>query len=141
MQVITVVLAFMAASVIPVLALGQESVGLALSALASMLGGLAVAWLWLRRDGALAAGFTLSAPASWPRSIGWGVAGALVIVVMFQLGGRLTQALGLAPGESIDTATAAATGSRIINDKVTIRAKPREWGFVDWNLILLGLKE
>lgn len=110
LQVATVVLAFVAASVIPVLALGQESVGLALSALASMLGGLAVAWLWLRRDGAMAAGFNLSAPASWPRTLGWGVTGALVIVVMFQIGGRLTQALGLAP-PAVDTVMQVATQS------------------------------
>ena len=99
LQVVTVLLAFVVASVIPVLALGQDSVALALSALASMVGGLAVAGCWLRRDGALAAAFNLASPASWPRTIGCGVAGALGIVAIFQVGGQLTQALGLAPPE------------------------------------------
>ena len=110
LQLLTVMLAYVVASVVPVLVLGQESLGLALSALAAMLGGLAAAWLWLRRDGALAAAFNLSAPASWPRTLGWSVASALVIVAMFQIGAQLAEALGLAP-PAVSSVMAPATQS------------------------------
>jgi membrane protease YdiL (CAAX protease family) len=95
LQVVTVALAFIAASLPPVLGFGQtSSAGLALSALSSAAGGLLVAWLWLRSDRALADAFNLSRPASWSRALGMALAATAAIVVVLLAGSLVSSAAG-----------------------------------------------
>lgn len=101
LQIVTVALAFIAASLPPVLVLGQtSSVGLALSALTSAAGGLLIAWAWLRSDRALADAFNLSRPASWSRALGMALAAAAAIVVVLLAGSLVSSAAGFAAPET-----------------------------------------
>ncbi len=96
LQLVTVIAAFVAASIPPVVLMGEDSsVGMALSALASMVGGLAVAWLWLRGSPALGMAFNLARPQSWPRTIIIGVLAMAVIMAIFAVGTPVVDALGL----------------------------------------------
>lgn len=97
LQLTTVLLAFVAASVLPVLALGETSASVALSALSGVVGGLAVAAWWLRRDGALGEALDLSRPQSWPRTLAAAIVGTGVIMLIFALGAPTAFALGLDP--------------------------------------------
>lgn len=95
LQLGSVVLAYVAASLPPVLIFGATSLGLVLSVALSMAAALLVAWAWLRADGALHEAWNFARPASWRRTLALGAAGALVIVVWFQIFVRLIRALGL----------------------------------------------
>ncbi|MDE2560667.1 MAG: CPBP family intramembrane metalloprotease [Sphingomonadales bacterium] len=96
LQFVSVMLVFFLASAPPVLIFGMDSsLGLALSAVTSMIAGLLVAWLWLRSDGAVAEAWNLSPPANWPRTIGIAVASAICVLLWFQLGAWLTHLAGL----------------------------------------------
>lgn len=102
LQFFTVLLAFTITSVVPILVLGQSGLGLSLSAVASMAGALLVAWLWLRKDGAVAVGFDLSAPESWPRTLAQGLGGTAVIMFILIGGGALMDAVGLGAPNVVD---------------------------------------
>ena len=94
LQAVSVGLAYVVASVPPVLLLGQTSLAFALSTLTSTLAGLLVAWLWLRSDRALADAFNLALPESWGRALRMAVLAALAIVVVLLAGGVLVQLMG-----------------------------------------------
>ncbi|MFM5949014.1 MAG: lysostaphin resistance A-like protein [Novosphingobium sp.] len=100
-QFLTVALAYIIGSVPAVAIWGMSSTGLALSTVGSSLGGIGVAWLWLRKDGAAAEAFALSAPRSWSRALLIAGVSALLILVWFQFAGALLQRLGAPP---LDTA-------------------------------------
>jgi len=96
LQFVSVMLVYGLASAPPVLVFGiDSSLGLALSAVTSMVAGLFVAWLWLSSDRAVAEAWNLSVPASWLRTIGIAVAAAIGIQLWFQLGAWLTHLAGL----------------------------------------------
>ncbi len=95
-QIITVVVGFIAPSIIPILIFGESSVGAALSALFSMAGGLSVAWLWLRKEGLTREVFDLSHPGSWPRTLLYSVGAFLVIIAIFNIGAPMIELMGLA---------------------------------------------
>ncbi len=105
LQAVTVFLVFILASVIPILDYGnlpeirQTSTTLALSAAFSMGGGLLVAWFWLRRDGAVSEAFNFARPESWQRTIAWGAAGTGIIVLIFWVGARVVDGMGIATPE------------------------------------------
>lgn len=100
-QCLTVFLAFAVTSAIPILILGQSSLGLALSAAASMAVALFIAWLWLRSDGAVAAAFNFSRPENWPSTIGRALLIAAAILLILIGGGKLMDALGLGAPSTI----------------------------------------
>jgi uncharacterized protein len=100
-QFITVMLAYIAGSVPSVMIWGMSSTGLALSTVGSSLAGIGVAWLWLRRDGAVAEAFTLGAPRSWNRALLNAGVAALLILAWFQFASALLERLGAPP---LDTA-------------------------------------
>jgi uncharacterized protein len=100
LQLITVVIAYVAGSVPAVLIWGEKSTLLALSPLGGALAGILVAWLWLRRDNAVREALALNRPANWPRAVLTAIAAAVAIIVWFQLGGNLLKWLGM---PSIDT--------------------------------------
>ena len=91
----TVLLAFLLCSVPPVLLWGQTSFSVGLSTATSMAGALLVAWLWLRRDGAVTEAFRIERPASWPRTLAISAAATGVIMAIFAVGAPVVQALGL----------------------------------------------
>ncbi len=120
LQSFTVLLVFLGASVIPILDFGnmdgnlpgvrQTSVSLALSALFSMVGALFVAWLWLRRDRAVAQAFNFARPESWARTFTWGVAGTAIILLIFAGGAQVVEFLGL-PSPEVESVIQYATES------------------------------
>ncbi|WP_162925193.1 CPBP family intramembrane glutamic endopeptidase [Aurantiacibacter odishensis] len=105
LQFLTVLAAFALASAVPILLLGQSGLGLALSAFGSMGGALLAAWLWLRREGAVAAAFDLSEPASWSRTLAAGLVATFAILAILIGGGRLMDALGLGAPNTLDVMT------------------------------------
>jgi uncharacterized protein len=100
LQLVSVAAAYIAGSIPAVLIWGEKSTLLAFSPLGGAIAGLLVAWLWLRRDNALAQALTLDRPASWPRTSAIAVAAAVAIIIWFQLGGALLKWLGF---PSVDT--------------------------------------
>ncbi|EDL47843.1 CPBP family intramembrane glutamic endopeptidase [Erythrobacter sp. SD-21] len=74
-----------------------SSTGAAVSVASSMVGGLLVAWLWLRRDGALAQAWNLrTPPEGWPRTLLVAVLATVAIIGWFTLGAMLAETVGLA---------------------------------------------
>ena len=65
--------------------------------------GLLVAWLWLRRDNAVAVAWNLSRPSiGWPRTIAWAAGATAIIFLIFGIGGAVVEALGWdAPDPSV----------------------------------------
>ena len=108
LQLVLVALAYVAASTVPVLALGQTSAGLALSSPAGMLGGVGAAWLILRRSGHFAPALGLVRVASRPRTLALAVLAAGGTFAVFSAGGAIAHQFGLpapAVGETIALAT------------------------------------
>lgn len=94
LQLASVAAAYVICAAPPVLLWGSSSAALALSSCTSAAGGLLVAWLWLRRDGAVREAFDLSRPASWPRTLAIGVLATGIVMAIFMAGGPLVRALG-----------------------------------------------
>ena len=102
----TVALAYFAASIPAAMIWGDidangelvvTSTGAALSVASSMAGALVVAWLWLRKDGALAEAWNLRTPAiGWGRTLWFALAATIAIIGWFTLGGMLLQQIGIA---------------------------------------------
>jgi membrane protease YdiL (CAAX protease family) len=101
LQIVTVALAFIVASVPPVLLLGETSIALALSAFTSAAGGLLVAWLWLRSDRAVAEAFDLSPPVSWSAALGMAVIATVTIVIVLMAGSIVTAMAGLEAPDTV----------------------------------------
>ena len=114
MQFITVALVFLIASVVPTIPYLVESVmqamenpgaqpdvtdmGSALVAstvVAGAVGGMVIAWLWLRREGRVREAIRLEPPANWKRTLGWAALGTGATMAIFTIGPMLTEALGL----------------------------------------------
>ncbi|WP_251567068.1 CPBP family intramembrane glutamic endopeptidase [Erythrobacter sp. 3-20A1M] len=95
LQFVTVVFAYMAMSLPAVAVFGMGPLGLLLSVVGSMVGGLLVAWLWLRADRALGEAWNLSAFRNGRRTMLVGFGSALGIVAWFTVGGMLLRALGM----------------------------------------------
>tara|TARA_A100001391_G_scaffold1033_5_gene1480 strand:+ start:36248 stop:36970 length:723 start_codon:yes stop_codon:yes gene_type:complete len=110
LQLVLVALAYVAASTVPVLALGPTSAGLALSSPAGMLGGLGAAWLILRRSGDFARALGLVKVASWPRMLALAALAAGGTFAIFSLGGAIAQSFGL-PGPAVGETIALAAQS------------------------------
>jgi hypothetical protein len=98
----TVILAYIAASVVPILLLGQTSIALALSTLTSAAGALLVAWLWLWRDRALADAFNLSRPESWSHTLRMALSATVAITFVLLAGGMLVQMIGFEAPDTDD---------------------------------------
>ena len=102
----TVALAYFAASVPAAIIFGGvdangelavSSTGAALSVASSMVGALVVAWLWLRKDGALGKAWNLRTPAiGWDKTLWFALAATIAIIGWFTLGGMLLQRIGIA---------------------------------------------
>lgn len=97
LQLLSVAIAYFAGSIPGVLIWGIDSTGLAMATAGSSAFGILAAWLWLRRDGALAQAFALQRPDSWPKSLTAAILAALAIQAWFQIGGALLRSLGLPP--------------------------------------------
>ncbi len=95
LQFVTVVIGYVLGSVPPIVIWGETATGYLVSVVSSMAFGLLVAWLWLRKDGAVAEAWNLSRPASWPRALALSAAATGVICAIFLLGGPLLRELGL----------------------------------------------
>jgi membrane protease YdiL (CAAX protease family) len=100
-QFITVMLAYVAGSIPAVAIWGMSSAGLAFSTVGSSLAGIGVAWLWLRRDGAVAEAFALRAPRRWGRALAISAVAALLIQAWFHFAAAALTRLGAPP---LDTA-------------------------------------
>ncbi len=107
-QFLTVTVAYLAGSVPALLIWGMSSTGLALSTVGSALFGIAVAWLWLRKDGAVSEAFALAAPPSWGRAATIAAVSALLILACFQFAATALERLG-----------APALDTTLIMDQVT----------------------
>ncbi|MGB3166874.1 MAG: CPBP family intramembrane glutamic endopeptidase [Alteraurantiacibacter sp.] len=107
-QVITVAFAYVVASTLPVLPetimhiqAGNEgdpefsSLTLLSSVMLGMLGGLTVAWAWLKHDGHLAQAWNFARPDSWRSTLGWATIGLVGTIVIFTAGAQVVEALGL----------------------------------------------
>ncbi|MHA6332046.1 CPBP family intramembrane glutamic endopeptidase [Qipengyuania sp. CAU 1752] len=95
LQFVTVLVAYFVASVPAVLLLGATAWGYLLSVMGSMAAALLVAWLWLRRDRAVAQAWNLARPESWARTLAIASGATLVIVLIFTASGPIIDALGL----------------------------------------------
>lgn len=104
LQFLTIAIVYFAAQFPPVLIWGYTneagvftitSTGAAVSTALGMAAALLVAWAWLRRDGALAQAWNLSAPTSWGRTLLIAAAATIAIIVWFTVGSMLVQAIGL----------------------------------------------
>ncbi|WFL78237.1 type II CAAX endopeptidase family protein [Altererythrobacter arenosus] len=94
LQILSVGIVYIAASVPPIVILGQGSNGILASVATSMLGALVVAWFWLRRDGTLTEAWILARPASWPKTLLMALGTTIAIILWFSLGAMLVEALG-----------------------------------------------
>ena len=103
-QFVTVMIVYFAASAPPAFIWGEmrdgelilSSTGAAVSVASSMAGALFVAWLWLRRDRAVAQAWDLRTPsAGWPRTLGVAVLATIAIIGWFTLGSMLVEQMGL----------------------------------------------
>ncbi len=119
LQLVTVLLVYLALSTIPLIPLidlndpgniGRDSTLWALSAAVGMAGALLVAWLWLRRDGAAGEAFNFTRPESWRRTLAWAVAGTGIIIVIFTVGTWLVGLLDL-PKPEVESVIDLATQS------------------------------
>lgn len=95
LQLVSVGVVYVAASVPAIALIGQNSIGVLSSVAMSMAAALLLAWFWLRRDGALGEAWDLSAPDSWPRTLLYGLGATLMIIAWFTLGAMLVKAIGL----------------------------------------------
>jgi uncharacterized protein len=114
LQLVSVGLAYFLGSLLPIIpalietiasaaqdpqaASGVQELGSALIAstiVGSAVVGMLVAWLWLRREGRVAQGFRLEAPASWRSTLGWAVLGLGGTILIFTFGALLAEVLGL----------------------------------------------
>ena len=57
--------------------------------------GILAAWLWLRADRATGRAWNFSVPLGWNRTIGWGIAGAVAVALIFLGGSFLLGQLGM----------------------------------------------
>ncbi|WP_233548368.1 CPBP family intramembrane glutamic endopeptidase [Aurantiacibacter zhengii] len=113
-QFITVALAYLIASILPTLPVLIETVMAALenpgaepvepqlgsalvvsTVVASAVAGILVAWLWLRREGRWKEAVRLEAPANWRSTLGWAALGLGGTLLIFTVGARLAEAMGL----------------------------------------------
>ncbi|MFB0612751.1 CPBP family intramembrane glutamic endopeptidase [Aurantiacibacter poecillastricola] len=114
LQFVTVALAYVLASILPTLPALIATVSAAISdpaaatpapelgsglvastVIASAIGAIFVAWLWLRREGRVMEALRLKRPASWRFTIGLAALATGGTILIFVLGAQLTQALGL----------------------------------------------
>ncbi|QZD90341.1 CPBP family intramembrane metalloprotease [Qipengyuania aurantiaca] len=80
-----------------------SSTGAAASVASSMAGALLVAWLWLRRDGAVAEAWNLRRPEDgWARTLLAAVVATIAIIGWFTLGAMLVDAIGLAMPDVVE---------------------------------------
>lgn len=97
LQFVMVTLAYLIAAMPPVLLLGQTNLGLALSTVGSSLGGIGMAWVWLKWDGAVGEAFNLKPPQNLPRTLMVAMGATLAVLVWFQFGSWLLTRLGMTP--------------------------------------------
>ncbi|MDC0886722.1 CPBP family intramembrane metalloprotease [Altererythrobacter sp.] len=113
LQLGTVIIVYLAASVPAVLVFGESAWGYLLSVFFSMAGALLVAWAWLQKDGALAQAWDLSMPQSWPRTLALAAAATAAILVIFQVGAYAAEALGM-PKVDVDLIMGFVTESPLM---------------------------
>ena len=94
LQAATVGLVYLVASAPPVLLLGMDN-GLMPSVVASMAAALAVAWFWLKRDGALGAAWQMRSSHSAGRQAALAAFGIFGVFFIFSVGGFVLDTLGL----------------------------------------------
>lgn len=110
LQFFTVVVGYILGSVPPILIWGQTATGYLISVVSSMVVGLLVAWLWLRRDGIVAEAWNLSRPDSWPRALALAAAATGAICAIFLVGGPMLRELGL-PAADVESVMRYVTQS------------------------------
>jgi len=97
LQVGSVVLAYIAFSTLPVMVMGVTSASTALSSFIAMIGGIFVAWLWLRKEGRFVEGLGLLRVDDWGKTLALALLAIGGTLLIFTLGGKLAAAAGLAP--------------------------------------------
>ncbi|WP_315854899.1 CPBP family intramembrane glutamic endopeptidase [Qipengyuania aquimaris] len=104
LQFVTIAFVYFAAQFPPVLIWGYtneqgvftiSSTGAAVSTALGMAAALLVAWMWLRKDGALSEAWNLKAPASWTRTLLIAAGATIAIIIWFTVGSMMLSALGL----------------------------------------------
>lgn len=95
LQFATVVFAYFAMSVPAVFAFGLSPLGLLFSVVGSSVGGLLVAFAWLKADGARPKAWNLSPYRSTGRTILIGLGSAIGIVAWFTVGGIILRTIGM----------------------------------------------
>ena len=95
LQFVTVILAWILASIPPVLVFGETNTGILLSTFMGMAVGLLVAWAWLQADGALGAAWNLRKPDNPGAAAGLALAATVAIIAIFMTSGIVLDALGL----------------------------------------------
>ena len=97
LQLASVALAYVLASIPPILLLGETNAGVLGSVVASMVAALLVARLWLASDGNLRVAWSLRPPPHMGRMLGLAALGTGIIIALFGLGAIAIDALGLPP--------------------------------------------
>ncbi len=122
LQIATVTIVYLVGSTLPALpdVLAQIEAGpgaevqlssalVAATVMVGMALALLVSWAWLRREGRVADAWSLGTPPlGWTRTVRWAAIGTVVIFLIFGLGGRLLDSLGMPapdPGFVLDLVT------------------------------------
>ena len=97
LQLGSVALAYVLASIPPVLIFGETNAGMLGSVVLSMVAALLVARLWLVSDGCLRQAWSIRPPLNMQRTFGLAALGTGIIVAIFGFSGIVLDALGLPP--------------------------------------------
>ncbi len=95
LQLVSVALAYFAASIPPILLFGQTNAGVLGSVVLGMSAALLVARMWLARDGCLKNAWSLRPPRNMSRTLALAALGTGVIIALFAVGAVVIEALGL----------------------------------------------
>lgn len=106
-QLVTVVIVYLVASVLPVLPstimqLSESAAEpvfssflTALTVMVSMAAALLLCWVWLRREGRVAQAWDLSAPDNWGKVLRWAALATVGAIAIFTVGAAALEAAGL----------------------------------------------
>lgn len=97
LQLASVALVYVLASIPPIMLLGETNAGVLGSVVLSMVAALLVARLWLASDGNLHVAWSLRPPPDIGRTLGLAALGTGIIIALFGLGAIAIDALGLPP--------------------------------------------
>ena len=136
LQLASVALAYVLASIPPILLLGETNAGVLGSVVASMVAALLVARLWLASDGNLRVAWSLRPPPHMGRMLGLAALGTGIIIALFGLGAIAIDALGLPLHVRADLARGPHVRRHRRPAPCFIRALSRSYDHI-WSVLLV----